>query len=113
MAELRWGMEILRWGLSPAAETICAFLIPGRDRCPAGLAMWWSEGLCGIGFSLCGFSSSKHKTPGGGVLDGTKPAQAEVYATKSCVLALLVYLFVFAGPCWATTYYVAAAGSDT
>ena len=75
--------------------------------------MWWSEGLCGIGFSLCGFSSSKHKTPGGGVLDGTKPAQAEVYATKSCVLALLVYLFVFAGPCWATTYYVAAAGSDT
>jgi len=80
--------------------------------------MWWSEGLSGIGFSLCGSSSSKHKTLEGGVLDRTKPAQAEAYATKSYAtksnaLPLLVCLFAFAAPAGATTYYVAAAGSDS
>ena len=71
--------------------------------------MWWNEDCGGTGFSLCGVLRNQIKN-----------AQAEACATRICagrfnfvfamVVALLVVLLAL--PAGATTYYVAAAGSD-
>ena len=84
-------------------------IIPGRDKFPAASAMWWNEDCGGTGFSLCGVLRNQIKN-----------AQAEACATRICagrfnsvfamVVALLVVLLAL--PAGATTYYVAAAGSD-
>src|SRR5580700_8365680 len=50
IAALRSATEIRRSARKWRAGTICAFSIPAPDRCPAGSAMWWSEGSCRSGF---------------------------------------------------------------
>src|SRR5258708_11216972 len=43
MAELRWAMGILHWARKEPPGIICAYSIPARDKCRAGLAMWCSS----------------------------------------------------------------------
>jgi hypothetical protein len=71
--------------------------------------MWCSEGNSGAGFSLWHFVAPSRQ------LLATQPPQAEACATggPAGLLRVLALLLLLALPARATTYYVAAAGSDS
>jgi hypothetical protein len=77
--------------------------------------MWWSE-FGRTGFSLSGFGAGvlgALKWKWKGLVTEVKRRQAEARPTWGHVSALLFSMIVFALPCSATTYFVAAAGSDS
>src|ERR1700692_2235404 len=134
MAELRWATGILLWARKGPAGVICVYTIPARDKCPAGLAMWWSKGFSGTDFSLWGLMARKLARKSArrlksarefsvaivrglaalisGLDIGGENPQTEVCATWRCA-ALFGLVLLFALPASATTYFVAAAGSDS
>src|ERR1700685_4184009 len=140
MAGLRWVTGILPWVRKGPAGTICASSIPARDKCPAGLAMWWNKGSSSTDFSLWGLVVRKLARKGARVFEGARfvegarkclaaivgslaalicgldvggeNPQTEVCATWRCA-AWFGLLLIFAVPASATTYFVAAAGSDS
>ncbi len=69
--------------------------------------MWWNDDFSSTGFSLCGFDFRIVRGA------GKKRTQAKACATKTCAKALTVMFLFVALPARATTYYVAAAGSDS
>ncbi len=80
--------------------------------------MWWSSGLSSTGFSLWGLGEARglafaRDVCGNGRFAFYERPQAEACATRGYALALVLCIFIFAGPCWATTYFVAAGGSDS
>src|ERR1700692_558964 len=76
--------------------------------------MWWSD-FSRTGFSLSGFCVGLLRLLDwmlAGLAAEVKTRQAEACASKWCS-AIFVLFLIGAAPCSATTYFVAAAGSDT
>jgi hypothetical protein len=132
-----WGMGIHLWARRRTAATIYVCLIPARDKFPAGSAMWCSEWSGSTDFSLWGlvlrkFARSCARWVGRGLKysagelggrisgmgGGGEDPQTEVCATKARAsrdwLLYVAFAFLFGvAPARATTYFVAAGGSDS
>src|SRR6266478_4753952 len=125
-----WEMEVRRWARKGRARTIFACSTPAPGRCPAALAMSFNKRMgrfCSVGLQADTLDSSMCPPEGGryreqdlvaipSLKSAPRIAGAFVmFRSKSTIGAILALVWcLFASiPAHATTYYVAAAGSDS